>query len=283
LSNKGWLVFIILTVIIIYGSIFLIRTKVHLYDKDETCYDLNADGVPVFVNSHFVDLDKIEYIKRFRSGFGTNNPDDFESCRCMTNSFIPFQEYWDLDNEIEIYSPINGVITQIIPVYVNDSGKWVLPAENSATRVYIRSEEHPDFIVEIRLVDIRITDIKSGMKVSEGQLIGYANLDSVETVLQTPFISIHLNTNICPDANLKKLSYFDVITDDLFEGFIDRGAKSRDQFIISKEDRDNDPLVCVWSSDEMIAFSFIWEKGNIKNWVYLGTSPDDFEIVYDFE
>jgi len=282
LSNKGWLIFVILVIILIYGSIFLLRTAVPPIDADKVCYDLNSEGVPVFVNSHFVDLDKIEYVKRFRSGFGSNSPDDFESCRCMKNSFIPFQKYWSLDNEIEIYSPINGVITQIVPLYVNDSGKWVLPDENSATRVYIQSEEHPNFIVQIASIDLRSTDIKSGMKVSEGQPIGYANSAS-GTVLQTPFIIIQINTNVCPDAKLKKLSYFDVITDDLFEDFIDRGATSRDQFIISKEDRDNDPLICVYPDDGRITFSFIWEKGNIKNWVYLGNSPDDFEIVYDFE
>jgi len=245
------------------------------------CYDLSSDGVPIFINSHFVDLDKIEYVKRFRSGFGTNSPDYFESCRCMHNSFIPFQKYWGLDNEIEIYSPINGVITQVIPLPVNGSGKWVLADENSATRVYIQSEEYPDFIVQIRPIDLRITDIKSGMKVSEGQLIGYATWAS-NTFLQTPCISIGIDTRICPDANLKRLSYFDVITDDLFEDFIDRGATSREQFIISKEDRNNDPLVCVYPSDELTTFSFIFEKGNIKNWVYLGTNPEDFKIVYEY-
>ena len=83
--------------------------------------------------------------------------------------------------------------------------------------------------------------------------------------------------------NPRRLSYFDVITDSVFQAYKDRGAISRDQFIISKDDRKEDPLNCIYDpSAGNSGTTWIFDKGKIPNFVYLGDSPSDFEIVTDY-
>ena len=81
----------------------------------------------------------------------------------------------------------------------------------------------------------------------------------------------------CPSED-KKLSYFDVITDEVFEEYKDRGAAEREQFIISKEERDEAPLNCVYL--EYLFRYKIYETGVIPNIVYLGNNPSDFDIIF---
>ena len=69
-------------------------------ESDLPCYDIETEGIPQFVDAHFTELDKIEYIQRFRSGYGIDSSDDFENCRIMKNAYIPFEEYMG-DIELE--------------------------------------------------------------------------------------------------------------------------------------------------------------------------------------
>jgi hypothetical protein len=45
-------------------------------------------------------------------------------------------------------------------------------------------------------------------------------------------------------SKMRYVSYFDTMTDSLFNNYIARGARSRDDFIISRTERDADPLSC---------------------------------------
>jgi len=62
-------------------------------DPEVTCYDVENEGIPKFVDAHFTEMDKIEYIRRFRSGYGMEFSDDLEECRIKLHTFIPFEEY----------------------------------------------------------------------------------------------------------------------------------------------------------------------------------------------
>ncbi|HVP56546.1 MAG TPA: hypothetical protein VMU02_00500, partial [bacterium] len=57
----------------------------------------------------------------------------------------------------------------------------------------------------------------------------------------------------------KLVSYFDVMTDSLFQSYQAAGVSSRDTLIIPREARDADPLTC---SGETIVGS-----GSLENWV----------------
>ena len=56
----------------------------------------------------------------------------------------------------------------------------------------------------------------------------------------------------------KLVSFFSVMTDTLFQTYQNRGAQSRDDFIISKEARDSDPLNCTGET--------FGTPGTIENW-----------------
>lgn len=280
MSNKGWLSLIIIVILIIYGTIFLIRYTIPEPVNEGVCYDVDSEGIPTFVNTNFIELDKIEYIKRFRSGYGTSQSNDFESCRTMVHAFIPFEEYWSVDREIKVFSPVKGTIVKIGQPLVNDSGDWVYKDSKYLSSISIRPADFPAFIIKINYIDISQMNVYMGRSLSEGQHIGYANLQLAHSVFKSPFISINIKVNTCPSNYEKKLSYFDVMTDKVFQEFKDRGATNREEFIISKEERDSHPLNCTY--DNIANTFWIYEKGDIPNWVYLGENPEDFRIVSNY-
>ncbi len=246
-------------------------------EPDLACYDVETEGIPKFVDAHFTELDKIEYIKRFRSGYGVEFSDDFEECRVMKHLYTPFDEYW-VDKEVKIYSPVNGTITRLGYTILNSSGTWGEYQSDIATIIKIQPSEYKAFTVIISVVDIRDMGLYRGLQIYEGQHIGYACMRYVNKVTKLPAFNIAVEVNMCPSGT-KILSYFDVITDDVFQAYKDRGATSQNEFIISKEERDKDPLTCVF--DPEMGYC-IYDKGSIPNWVYLGNNPSDFQIVYDY-
>ena len=94
--------------------------------------------------------------------------------------------------------------------------------------------------------------ISVGDPVTAGQQIGPHISD-----ITMDDIAVGVNT---PDG-WKLVSFFDVIIDSLFQTYQDRGIQSRDDFIISKEARDSDPLNCIGET--------FGTTGIIENWVTL--------------
>jgi len=276
-SYKGWMILVVIIILLFYGGIFIIRMTPFFNDPEVACYDVENEGIPKFLDAHFTEMDKIEYIKRFRSAYGMEFSDDLEECRIMKHTFIPFEEYW-LDKEVKVYSPVNGTITSIGYSFLNSSGTWNEYQSNIATIIKIQPSEYKAFTIIIKFVDIRDMGLYHGLQVSAGQHIGYACLRYVNKVTKLPAFNIAVEVNMCPSGT-KMLSYFDIITDYVFQYYKDHGANSREDFIISKEERDKDPLICVF--DHEVGYC-IYDKGNIPNWVYLGNSPSDFKIVYDY-
>lgn len=59
-----------------------------------------------------------------------------------------------------------------------------------------------------------------------------------------------------------QLSYFETMTDEVFAEYQARGIVSRESAIITKEERDADPVPCV----AQMQFT---DEGTIENWLYL--------------
>lgn len=214
---------VIIAIIIVVGAVlvaprFLNSNQIHDLDDD----------IPRLVTHEFTQLEKIGQISKFRSGAGHSFTDDSESCRSMKHYYAPKQEH--IDNDIEIYSPVDGTIVEL---WEDQRG------EESATdyQIHIKSEKYPAFTV--RLFHI-MTDNKVGDKVQAGQLLGYAYMADNTQVAHDFDIAVHVNTR----EGRRYISYFDVMTDEVFQAYIDRGATSRTQFIITKEYRDAHPLTC---------------------------------------
>ena len=199
------------------------------------CWDYETLGIPQFVESDYTQLEKISSIDRFRSGYGHDYSDDFESCRSMKHGYMPFSEFID-NNLIEIYSPVDGVIENIQDDQHGSSEGL------TNKQVHIKSDEYPAFIFVIFHTDLLSSDFIEGYHVTAGQLIGHArmyypDLNEYSTGFE---IAIHLNTF----QGERYVSFFETMTQDLFDNYIERGATSRFDFIIPKQARDSDPLIC---------------------------------------
>jgi hypothetical protein len=202
-------------------------------------YDVESKGIPRFVGTDYIELDKIARISKFRSGEGHDYSDDFESCRSMKHYFLPKE---DLDwSTVKVFAPVSGTICSL-----NDEG---LP--NSGKQVRIKSEEYPAFYFVIFHVNLS-SNFVAGEIVSAGQLLGF-HTGSVT--------SSDIAVGVFTPTGNKLVSYFDVMTDTLFRNYIRRGLKSRSDIIISKEERDANPLTC----DEEV----FTDSGTIENWMPL--------------
>jgi hypothetical protein len=203
---------------------------------NDNIYDVDAKGIPRFVTVNYIDLSKIARISKFRSGEGHDYSDDFESCRSMKHYFVPKDGIdW---STVQVYSPIKGKVIRTIQ-------EW------AGTQVQIYSDEYPAFYFAIFHINL-VNSLNEGDEISAGQLLG-THIGS-ETWSD---IAVGITT---PDGR-KLVSYFDVMTDEVFQAYQARGLSSRSDMIISKEARDADILSC--SGDAFM------NTGQIENWVYL--------------
>ena len=216
---------VIIAVIVIAGAALIAP---RFLDSNQF-HDLE-DETPRFVTHEFTQLEKIGQISKFRSGAGHDFSDDSETCRSMKHYYAPKPEH--INNEIEIYSPVDGFIVEM---WEDQRG------EESATdhQVHIQSEEYPAFT--IRLFHVIIDDLNVGDEVEAGQFLGYAYMaDQNDHVANDFDIAVHVRTR----DGRRYIPYFDILSDEVFQAYIDRGATSRAQFIITKEERDANPLSC---------------------------------------
>jgi hypothetical protein len=200
-------------------------------------YDVDAWGIPKFVRVNYIELDRIERISKFRSSIGHDYSDDFEECRSMKHYFQP-QEATDW-SAIRLFVPIDGTVVRVFE-------EW------AGTQVWIQSLEYPDF--EFRIFHIRLLDsLNAGQSLRAGQQlgthIGRQTMSDIAVVVITP-------------EGWRLISYFDVMTDTLFQAYQARGVQTRGDFIITKEERDRDPLTCEGEA-------FTAETGHLENWFYL--------------
>ena len=188
---------------------------------DTTSY---SNDVVQFVESDYIDLDKINWISKFRSGMGHDYSDDFESCSSMKHYYHPSVSNW---TEVGIYSPVDGTILDI--TYNEEFGD---------VTVMIKSDAYPayKFILFHLQLDPSITN---GVSVTAGQNIGYHG--STNTMSD---IAVRISTEDNGVPMQRLVSYFDVMTDGLFSNYVARGVSDRTDLIISYEDRTNDMLIC---------------------------------------
>jgi len=206
-------------------------------NKPSDVWDIDKDGYPKFVNTNYIELDKIYEISKFRSSFGHDYSDAFEHCRSMKHYFEPKS---DIDwTTVRIYSPIKGIITRA-------EEEW------AGTHLEIESEDYPAFRIQIFHINT-LKQYNLNDKVSEGELLG-THIGS-QTMSD---ISIIVND---PTKQGRMVSYFEIITDSIFNLYSARGVSSRETMIISKELRDANTLTC--SGDTFIS------SDTLQNWVVL--------------
>ena len=215
-------------------------------------YDIDTKGIPKFVDNNFTQLDKIDKISKFRSGFGHSYTDGNETCRSMKHYFNPYERFRDNDI-VEIYSPANGIITSVL----NDGHGASIGLKNK--EIQIKSADQPAFIFIFFHCDIISEAIASGKSVQAGELLGYARLyyEDLQQYTTSFDIAVSVNTPV----GMRLISYFDVLDDQVFNEYVSRGANSRSDFVITREARDGSPLQCNGET--------FLNSGILDNWVTL--------------
>ena len=202
--------------------------------------------IPQFVESNYLDLNKIEKISKFRSGMGHDYSDDFESCRSMKHYFNPNVEDYSL---LEIFSPVDGTVVSMV--------------ESNGIRISIKSSEHPEYQFVIFHID-PLSDLEIGDAVSAGQHIGnHINNSTISDIAVRRYV---LHEGIFKN---QLLSYFEVMTDEHFNAnYLGTEIISRSDLIINLTERDANPLHCEGEEffGEMHADG---GYGSISNWAQL--------------
>lgn len=207
-------------------------TQTLIYQKD----DVPTPFPPKFITTDYIELDKIDRISKFRSSVGHDYSDGVESCRSMKHYFQPKSSVdW---SQLKIFSPVEGTVVRIFE-------EW------AGTQVQIQSKSIPSCTIIIFHIALQ-KPLVVGDSVSTGQILG--------THIGSQTMS-DIAVGFSVQNTWRLFSYFDVMSDSLFQQYINRGIVSRNDCIISKESRDGDSLKC---SGETFGSS-----GTLENWVTL--------------
>ncbi len=200
-------------------------------------WNVEEQGIPQFVKTDYIELEKIYRISKFRSSVGHDYSDSFESCKSMKHYFMPLETInWAT---VKIYSPVSGTVKKV-------------DEESEGTQLHIEFDEYPAFRFKIFHINMA-KQYRAGDKVAEGEQLG--THFSSKTYSD---IAVSVREGLFRE---RLVSYFDVMTDNLFLDYMDRGARSREDLIISVKERNTDPLTC---DGEQFSSS-----GTIENWFYL--------------
>lgn len=208
--------------------------------------------IPKFVDHDFVNLNMIEKISKFRSGYGHSFTDGFEYNRSMKHYYAPYVKYLGDAETIPIYSPVNGIICDKFPESDNRENDW---------QIHIVPDGY--LYVMICLFHVN-TKLQVGNRVVAGERIGYANTCPTEQDKAHGFTyspDFDISVQITTRNGVHLISWFQIMTDSLFESYKKRGITERSDFIISKEWRDAHPITS-------------WE-GSSSDWVVLSPPPSE--------
>jgi hypothetical protein len=205
-------------------------------------YDVESSGIPLIVNSDCIELTKMERVSKFRSGHGFDYSDDFESCRSMKHSYA--LKPGENPDACSIFAPFSGTVIG----YLEDREGTTLW---KGTTIGIQPDSHEAFWVLLFHVNLD-SPLEVGDHVEAGQFLGKPKKEDGGTT-----VAVWVHT---PDGD-KLLSYFHVISDSLLARYQLRGVDSREAAIISKAERDADPLTC--QGEEIV------DTGNLGHWFIL--------------
>lgn len=232
-KQDGFALLMIVAVIVVIVAVGAAGFFVYKKRSTSSSSSVDTSNPSQFVTASFVDLSKIFSISKFRSLQGHDFSKGGETCRSMKHYFTPQRTQKGMElvgknngippkpdgtNDIDIFSPFDGKITRI-------------EAEHFPVgeQIYLVPDAASNYTVRIFHV-FKSDGIKVGSKLSAGQKIGV--------------ISSYSDTDISVENKDKYLSVFEVMTDSVFAEYQARDAKTRDDFIISREHRDAHPVAC---------------------------------------
>jgi len=201
-------------------------------------YNYPTLQVPQFIQAHHHQLDNIKAISRFRSAIGHSSTDGTETCRSMRHYFVPWATLdW---TKVPIFAPVTGTVLEM-----RQDGLWgqqvfIIPRDFAAARIGLYHVAPEPLVV-------------LGAWLEAGQRIGTHSSQATYS---------DFGVFIATPVGERWVSLFSVLPDALFADYMAHGLPSREAAIITKAERDADPVPYI--GDQGFAF-----QGNIANWVYL--------------
>ncbi|HIF65612.1 MAG TPA: hypothetical protein EYQ34_03295 [Acidimicrobiia bacterium] len=230
---------------------------------------------PRIAVNNFIDLAPHISITKLRSVYGHNytfGDDEHDptgqSCRSMKHYFDAYSlnQRWsgnfgsyDTKGTVKFYAPADGTIRDLVP------------SSSSAGPEYqftIQSSEYPRLAFKFHHVDL-LENLQNGGTVVAGQHLGHIARFNGQAEIAT-YVVLGPGTG-------EYISFFDVMSDEVFAEYQARGISSRSQMSITKEARDASPIPCDLSDGQggkfiatgMAEEAFaIWQSG-VDNWVFL--------------
>ena len=241
---------------------------------------VDLSNLPKFVTNNFIDLDTFKSITKFRGAYGHDysaSDEEYDptgkSCRSMKHYFEAYtlDQRWsgqfgsyDTKGNVNYYAPTSGKIIDIVHgSFSRDNG-----SEGEEWQFTIESSEYPSVNIKFHHVNLE-PHLRGGGNVKAGDVLGTIARDNGQGEIAS-YVLLGKGT-------LKYVSFFELITDDVFALYESRGLKNRSDVIISREDRESNPIPCTIGDGEGGKFYFAggnelqfaqWQQGS-ENWVSL--------------
>lgn len=227
--GKQWLKIVLLTpvVLAVIGGVVVFR-MMHM-----SFVAIDADNPPRFIQANVVDLDKVTMISKFRSGAGHDHSyGSDETCRSMKHYFYNVGRGERLLSKEQLEDPIEGKDRTIMSPVDGKIDRIERGDRRLNDEITIIANSQPD--IKIRLQHVTpLANIKKG-QVAAGQPVGVAG-QSFDVVLERL---------IFPTMKTQYISYFAAMPDEVFAEYQSNGAKNRDELVITRMQRDAQPLQC---------------------------------------
>lgn len=245
-------------ILIILGAVILVLILGILL-----LFILARKATPPQIVANIVDVDKIEKISKYRScaGHTTVPQNEREMKRSMKHYFSVKPEYRG-DKMVEIYAPYNGFVT----VSRQDQAEglegeiWIVPDDK-----FVMFPPIDRWMFSVQHINIR-EGLKRGSKVKSGELIGYgavsANRSTFDVIYGKGAIKPKMIDNWNgPFSDLD--SVFNQMSADVLAQYRGNKINSKEDFIITQEERAEDP--CVYKDNG----PYFINQDDSKNWVAL--------------
>ena len=242
-------------------------------ERDETYYTESYDpnNLPQIASHNFTELDKFSRMTRIRSGVGHDYSDktseydpDGLNCRSMKHYFIPVGV--PLENQlyastphtfawmsIKFFAPTDGIIQDVTRIQ-NPYGP--------EAQFTVKAANNPGYYFNFFHVNLD-PKFERGSTVEAGQLLGTLGSEDA-------WGEIAVEARVSP-SEFHLLSFLQVANDDVIQQYKERGFRTISDVVISKEDRDANPIACDRNSEAG------WFKGSSKY------QPSEAYMVSTFE
>ena len=208
----------------------------------ETAYaSIDPANPPKIATHNFIDLDPYIRITKIRAVYGHNysygSPEHDPtgtSCSSMKHYFDAYtsDQRWDgsfgsydTRGVVKFYSPVDGNMYTVVPQEIEQGTEY---------QFYISPTDYQRLTFTFHHVDL-LEEFVSGGSVTAGQHIGY---------IMRPHGQGEIAVSISSGSKSHYISFFDVMTEEVFAEYQARGITSRDQMTISKEERAANPIPC---------------------------------------